>query len=86
MKNLKKLIGFLIAGAMLFSTASAAGPFSIEALLAEQTKDHIAKYYKFGITEEELYKNALNAVLTENPELIETVMEAMLGNLDKYPV
>lgn len=84
MKIFKKLTVFLLAVSMLFSVVSAAEPFSIQALLAEQTKDYIAQYYKFGITEDELYKKALHAVLTENPELIDTVMTAMIEDLDEH--
>ena len=65
MKVFKKVTAFLLASMMIFTAVSAQNaetekkPLAIEALLAEQTKDHIAKYYKFHITEEELYKRAL---------------------------
>lgn len=90
MKVFKRFAAIALAIVMLFGTAVAKTaedkkkPLAIEALLAEQTKDHIAKYYKFDITEEELYKRALQAVINENPELIEVAMRAMLDNLDTY--
>ncbi len=93
MKVFKKVTAFLLASMMIFTAVSAQNaeteaetekPFAIESLLAKQTVDHISQYYKFDITKEELYEKALRAAITEHPEVIESVMRAMLDDLDAY--
>lgn len=52
-------------------------------LLDDVIKETSAKY-KFGITTEELYKNALHEIIAEYPELMEIALEGIYNNLDEY--
>lgn len=51
-----------------------------------QVVEFLNVYAKDGVSEKTLYKAALIEVLTQHPELYETVMGAMLGSIDEHSV
>lgn len=52
----------------------------------QQAISLIMSKYKFDITKEELYKAALEKIITDNPELLEDTFKALFSSLDSHTV
>ena len=86
MKKLKKIITLILIATMLLATAS----FTVK---AENTPelDYIymmmrlldMEYYE-PIDHDELFNKMVDTVLKDNPELLDTFLDALFGSLDEY--
>ncbi len=53
-------------------------------LLVRQAINLVQQNYRFEISNEQLYKNALMQVLKDHPEIIESAFEGIYNNLDEF--
>ncbi len=81
---MKRIIAILLFVVTVASNVYADGRQSSGMKYFEQIREYIQEEYKFEATTEELYKNALNELLKEHPELIETALLGMTKELDDY--
>ena len=56
----------------------------LASLLIRQAINLVQQNYRFEISNEELYKNALMQVLKEHPEIIESAFKGVFDNLDEF--
>ncbi len=55
---------------------------TFENYVADSAAEAIEQLYKFGMAKEDIYRNALRQVLAEHPELLDSALKGMFGNLD----
>lgn len=99
MKNMKKSRKFTLATALLLiivtmfnlTLAFADGEQTDSQFTGEYSQtivrmamSIVKANYRFDITDEELYRNALNQVLKEHPEVWESAFRGIYDNLDKH--
>lgn len=86
MKRLQKFLCLLMVCAAIFSFTAAAESFSIsrETYVANALANFISQYYKFDVDTNAVYVKALDAVLEQHPEMLETVLKSMTETLDDY--
>lgn len=63
------------------------------AITGELAKDYLSQAvhlimsrYKFDISREEIYRQTLETIISENPEMMEEIFDAMFSSLDDYSV
>lgn len=87
-KALKKIVALLLLAVFVFGNTTALAKDRDTNILANLIIDGIVKSvstnYKFGITTEELYRNAVREMIAENPELLEVALQGIYNNLDKH--
>lgn len=87
---MKKFLAVILCIFLLTSQAFAADNTligltgNIAVNYTESVRNFISKYYKFDVTDEDLYRQALEKILMENPELMGLAIEGMTENLDNY--
>ena len=86
---MKKLVCILLTALLLSSQVFAATTLpplngNLAVYFANNIQNYINKLYKYGISSEDLYRQALEKVLSENPELLESAIIGMTENLDDY--
>lgn len=81
---MKKVIAAILAAFMLTGSVYADGRQSAAMKYFETVREYIEEVYKFDVTTDELYKNAINELLKENPQLLEQALLGMTKELDDY--
>lgn len=87
---MKKIISVILCVILLSSQAFAADNTILglagnaAAGYANSVKNYIENFYKFDISGEDIYRQALEKILKENPELLSSVIEGMTEGLDNY--
>lgn len=56
----------------------------IENRMIDLATDYIMENWLYEANKEELYRNALRQIIAENPELYDTALKGMFGNLDEF--
>lgn len=101
MKNFKKILSSLLTAILIFTMcfstyASGFEPTtndSTEEITGEKAYSYVEQAvalimsrYKFDVKTEELYKAALEKILTDNPELMESAFKGMFDALDEHSI
>lgn len=82
-RSLALLLCLLIVVTPVFAEENTAVlPGSAAAYYADSVANFISRYYKFDVSSEGLYHDALQKILLEHPELLPVVIEAMTEGLD----
>ena len=87
---MKKIIALLLCLVIMSAPALAAGNVTAGLVgnaavtYSNRVLDFISGNYKFDISKEDLYRQALEKILKENPELLNSAIEGMTENLDNY--
>ncbi len=96
LKGLRKITALILTALLIFSIPVSAEEFPAEGITEsemtpelavdyfEQAVHIIMSRYKFDVSREEIYKAAIEHMLTENPQLLEEVFSGMFDSLDKY--
>ena len=84
---MKKISALFLAFTILFSTVAFAEETEYEHSFMvgymDMIVEYIAKNYKFGVTEGQIYETVVKKMLDENPKLFEEILETAFGSLDK---
>lgn len=81
----KKILSLLLAFALLLSpTVFAARDESAEVTYFDLVKDFVEKNYKFGVTDTEIYENALKEILRQHPDLLDMALTGMAKSMDEH--
>lgn len=56
----------------------------IENRMIDLATDYVMENWLYETTKEELYRHALRQIIAENPELYDTALKGMFGNLDEF--
>lgn len=87
---MKKLLAAILC-LILISSQALASEESVNSMLsgiaptyANNVQAYIENYYKHGIEGEDIYRNALEKILEENPDLLSVAIEGMMEDMDDY--
>ncbi len=87
---MKKLLSVFLCVILLTSQVFA-DETNVDSLLADiapkyanNVQAYIENFYKHGITGEDIYRQALEKILEENPDLLGVAIEGMMEGLDDY--
>lgn len=87
-KALIKTVALLLLTVFVFGSASVfaeeRNTNTISNLIIDSIVGTVSENYKFGITSEELYKNAIHEMIAEDPKLLEVALQGIYNNLDKH--
>lgn len=87
---MKKIFSVFLCTFILLSQAFAADNTligltgDIASNYANNVQNYIEKFYKFDVSGEDIYRQALEKTLKENPNLLGAAIEGMTENLDDY--
>ena len=94
MKSLNKIIALLLVllislcGVTAFAEGSEETPELdlnlIQNRMIDLATDYIMDNWLYETTKEDLYRHALRQIIAENPELYDTALKGMFGNLDDF--
>ncbi len=56
----------------------------VENRMLDLATDYIMESWLYDTTKEDLYRHALRQIIAENPELYDTALKGMFGNLDEF--
>ena len=87
---MKRLSAILLSIGLFFTSAFAAERNPAESEYISIYFDLLSQFvetnYKFGVTQEQLYKDALQAILDKHPEVLDDAFDGMAETLDPYSI
>lgn len=94
MKGLNKIIAVLMAVLLSLGSVTAFAEETnegaeldlnlVENRMIDLATDYIMDNWLYETTKEDLYRHALRQIIAENPELYDTALKGMFGNLDDF--
>ncbi len=81
---MKKIISALLLTVLVMTNVYADSKQSEAMRFFDKVREYIQSEYKFEASTDELYKNALNKLLKEHPELLEEALSGMTDELDRH--
>lgn len=89
-KAKKRLLAFTMAVIMLLTPVVSMAQEETQppesSNIIKVVRNYIKAYYKFDVTDAEMLDSVIENVLTEHPELFESIMDGIMNSLDEHSV